>query len=189
MSNLATLDPALPAWVVPATPEPDVTTVGISASGTLYIYGETADKPGPECPAIIGAPVGADITFHGEGSKYGSRPYLDLVLLTPINSTVVLRLPCRGSTDPATQEQQTPWSVRSLLGALTALDMPDTAVKLQTKVGHSATFFRVIPLDSDGIEQPEVRATAIGPSIDDLEIAVNHLRRAFGQPPLPEPHE
>jgi len=189
MSNLATLDPALPSWVVPATPEPDITTVGIAASGFLYIYGETADKPGPECPAIIGAPVGVDITFHGENSRYGSRPYLDLVLLTPINSQVLLRLPCRGSTDPATGEQQTPWSVRSLLGALTSLDMPDTAVKLQTKVGRSATFFRVFPIDTDGIEQPEVRATAIGPSIDDLEIAVNHLRRAFGQPPLPEPHE
>ena len=189
MSNLATLDPALPAWVVPATPEPDVTTVGISANGTLYIYGETADKPGPECPAIIGAPVGVDITFYGKGSKYGARPYLDLVLLTPINSTIILRLPCQASTSPTTQEQQTPWSVRSLLGALATLDLSDTAVKLQTRVGRSATFFRVMPLDSDGIEQPEVRATAIGPSIDDLEIAVNKLRRAFGQPPLPEPHE
>jgi hypothetical protein len=188
MSNLATLDPALPSWVVPATPEPDITTVGITADGTLYIYGETAKNPGPECPAIIGAPVGVDITFHGENSKYGSRPYLDLVLLTPINSTIILRLPCKASLSKDGERVQTPYSVRSLLGALISLDMPDVAVKLQTKRGDSATFFRVFPIDTDGIEQPEVRATAIGPSIDDLEIAVNHLRRAFGQPPLPD-HE
>jgi hypothetical protein len=189
MSNLATLDPALPSWVVPATPEPDITTVGLSATGNLYIYGDTADKPGPECPAIIGAPVGVDITFHGKGSKHGLRPYLDLVLLTPINSQILLRLPCKEGLNMEGTRVQTPCSVRSLLGALTSLDMPDVAVKLQTKVGHSATFFRVFPIDSDGIEQPEVRATAIGHTACDLEIAVNRLRRAFGQPPLPEPHE
>jgi hypothetical protein len=189
MSNLATIDPALPAWVVPANPEPEITTVGLSATGSLYIYGENANNPGPECPAIVGAPVGIDITVHGKGSKHGLRPYLDLVLLTPINSQVLLRLPCKEGLNMEGTRVQTPCSVRSLLGALTSLDMPDVAVKLQTKRGRSATFFRVFPIDSDGFELPEVRATAIGHTVDDLEIAVNHLRRAFGQPPLPEPNE
>ena len=181
MSNLATIDPALPAWVVPASPGPEVSTVGISADGRLYLYGDTPDKPGPECPAIVGTPVGCDITFHGEGSKFGRRPYLDLVLLTPISSLVVLRLPTGG--------EPTSWSVRSLLGALTALDMPDAAIKLQTKRGRSANFFRVFPFDENGTELPEVRATAIEATHGDLEIAVNRIRRGLGQPPLPEPNE
>lgn len=189
MSNLATLDPALPTWVVAATPEPEVTTIGINANGSLYIYGETASRPGPECPAIVGTPVGIDISHHGGNSKYGLRPYLDLVLRTPIGSLAVLRIPCRESFNPETQSASTPWSVRSLLGALTALDMPDVAVKLQTKRGREVTFFRVFPFSEDGIELPEVRASAIGPSTGDLEIAVNRIRRGLGQPPLPEPQD
>jgi hypothetical protein len=192
MSQLATLDtfdPALPAWVVPATPEPEMMTVGINAAGTLYIYGETSQRPGPDCPAIIGTPVGYDIILHGKASKYGIRPYLNVVLLTPINSLIVLSLPCKESLNEKTGKLQTPWSVRSLLGALVSLDMQDRAVKLQTKRGDEATFFRVFPIDESGIEFPEVRATAIGPSTDDLEIAVNRLRRGLGQPPLPEHDE
>lgn len=190
MSDLTTIDPSLPAWVVPATPEPEVTTIGINASGDLYLYGDTAGKPGPVCPAIVGIPVGIDIVQRGGESRHGLRPYLDLVLRTPLNSLAVLRLPCKETFSTETQSASTPWSVRSLLGAITALDMPDTAVKLQTKRGRAATFFRVFPFDEHGTELPEVRATAIGPSTSDLEIAVNHVRRGLGQPPLPDPsHE
>jgi hypothetical protein len=188
MSDLATINPSLPAWVVPATPEPEIMTIGINAAGGLYLYGETAAKPGPECPAIIGTPVGIDIVERGGESRHGARPYLDIVLNTPLNSLAVLRLPCKEGFNPETQSSSTPWSVRSLLGAITALDMPDTAVKLQTRRGRAATFFRVFPYQ-DGMELPEVRATAIGPSFGDLEIAVNHIRRGLGQPPLPESHE
>lgn len=186
MSELATIDPSLPAWVVPATPEPEITTIGINAAGSFYIYGDTAAKPGPECPAILGTPVGIDIIHRGGESRHGLRPYLEIVLRTPINSLAVLRLPCKETFSPETQSASIPWAVRSLLGAITALDMPDTAVKLQTRRGNTANFIRVFPYD-DGVELPEVRATAIGPTTGDLEIAVNRIRRGLGQPPLPEP--
>lgn len=184
MSQLAPLSDNLPAWVVPATPQSEVTVIGISQAGRLYIYGDTPEQPGPECPAIIGAPVGIDVVERGQGSRYGPRPYLDLVLMTPIGSMAILRLPCKASLNPATGELQTPWSVRSLLGALTSIDLADRAFKFQAKRGREATFIQVFPYTPAGDELPELRAQAIGPAQTDLELAVDHIRRSFGQPPL-----
>lgn len=167
----------LPAWVVPAAPEPEQTVVGINAEGKLYIYGETAQTPGPVVPAVYGCITNIAITQRGGGSRYGLRDYLDLRLLAPIPGTgFLLRLPCKGAPHPTSGERRTPWSVRSLLGALFELDLTATAVKLQTRRGNETTFFRVIPHTPDGIELPELRAEAIGPSRHDLEIAVNRIR-------------
>lgn len=174
----------LPGWVVPASPESRYTTVGISVDGELYLYGETAASPGPVIPALLGVVTSATVNTHGTGSRYGSRDYLELLLATPIPGEFVqLNLPCKENPTPD-GGSSTPWSVRSLLGALLELDLPNTAIKLQTKRGTSATFMRVIPHDASGTEQPDVRAESIGPSRDDLEIAVNHIRASLGQQPL-----
>lgn len=184
MSSELALAPELPSWVVPATPEPDLTVIGITATGELYVYGDTPDKPGPTIPAVLGLVASLAISQHGAKSKYGLRDYLDVRLRTPIpGSEIILRLPC-GDSD------RVPWTVRSLLGAFAMLDLTDTAVKLQTKRGTDATFFRVFPHDDHGVELPELRAEAIGPSRDDLEIAVDHIRRGLGQPPqFPSIHD
>ena len=173
-----------PAWLVPASPEPSYTTVGIDADGQLYVYGDTPASPGPIVPAILGQVTGLTIEQHGEGSRYGLRPYLAIYLATPVPGEIVnLRLPCKESVGPA-GEPSTPWSVRSLVGALLELDLHDTAVKLQTKRGREATFFRVIPHDSYGTELPDIRAQGIGPRFGDLELAVDHLRKGLNLPPL-----
>lgn len=179
----------LPAWVVPATPEIDRTVVGIGPNGDLYIYGETPERPGPLVPAIVGVVSNVRVSQHGASSRYGLRDYLDLHLATPIDTMeVILRLPCKANPQPGGGDPLIPWSVRSLLGALHAIDLPTTALKLQTRRGNAATFFRVLPFSSEGIEQPEIRAAAIGGSRDDLEIAVNHLRAQLELPPFfPEP--
>lgn len=173
------------SWVVPAEPDPELTVVGINADGELYIYGDTAASPGPVVPAVLGCVVDVTISQHGGSSRYGLRDYLDLRMLAPIPGTgFILRLPCRAASHPLTGALRTPWSVRSLLGALKGLDLTATAVKLQTKRGDQATFFRVFPHQPDGIELAEVRAEAIGPTRDDLEIAIDRIRRGLGLHPL-----
>jgi hypothetical protein len=179
----------LPSWAAPATPERNFTTVGISADGLLYIYGDSAASPGPILPSVLGVVTDVQVSRHGGASRYGLRDYLDLYLGTAIpGEVVVLRLPCQAKPHLETAELQTPWSVRSLMGALLLLDLPATAIKLQTKRGNTTTFFRVFPHSPEGVEQPEIRAEPIGPSQDDLAIAVNRLRSQLGLiPQLIEP--
>lgn len=175
----------LPAWVVPATPQRNYTTVGINADGELYIYGETAQTPGPIVPALVGILLDLQITQLGGTSRYGLRDYLDLHMGAPIpGEIIVLRLPCQARPNISTGSLQIPWSVRTLLAALLALDVRETAVKLQPRRGHETTFMQVFPYDTSGGEQAEVRAEPIGPSRDDLEIAVNALRQALDLPAL-----
>lgn len=173
----------LPSWAAPATPERNYTTVGISAEGDLYIYGDTAAAPGPTIPSVIGVILDAQVSQHGGASRYGVRDYLDLHLGTVIpGEFVVLRLPCQAR--PALDGTlQTRWSVRSLMGALLSLDLQEAVIKLQTKRGNATTFFRVFPHSPEGVELPEVRAESIGPAQDDLEIAVNRLRSQLNLPP------
>jgi len=183
--NSSSLAAPLPAWVVPATPEIERTVVGISPNGDLYIYGDSPDRPGPLVPAIVGVVSDLRVSQHGINSRYGLRDYLDLHLATPLPAMeVILRLPCKANPQPGGGEPLIPWSVRSLLGALQVIDLSDTALKLQTRRGNSATFFRVLPYSASGIEQAEIRAVAIGGSRDDLEIAVNHLRGQLDRPPF-----
>lgn len=170
-------DHDLPAWVVPATPQRNYTTVGISADGELYIYGDTAAAPGPVVPALVGVVLDVLISQHGGGSRYGLRDYLDVHLGAPIpGEIIVLRLPCQARANAQSGQLQTPWTVRTLLAALLSLDLRETAVKLQTRRGTATTFFQVFPYSEQGAEQPEIIVDAIGPSADDLEIAVNAAR-------------
>jgi hypothetical protein len=183
-SSALALSPDAPSWIVPATPSIEYTTVGINRDGDLYIYGSTASSPGPLVPAVRGCLAGIQISTHGSGSRYGERDYLELLMIAATPGTgFVLRLPC-GSTSSITGHWSNTWAVRSLLGALMELDLSATAVKLQTKRGREATFFQVYPHDPEGRELPEVRGTSIGPSRDDLEIAINRVRSLLGQPAL-----
>lgn len=176
---------ALPAWAAPATPDPDRNLVGISHTGDLYIYGDSPDQPGPLVPALVGVVTDINISQHGANSRYGLRDYLDLTLQTPIPDVqVILRLPCKTAAHPISGELLIPWSVRSLLAALQSIQLSDTAIKLQTRRGTAATFFRVLPFSPEGIEKSEIRCEAIGGSRDDLEIALNHLRIQLGLPLL-----
>lgn len=195
-SNLAptpdSASPALPVWAVPASPEPDISVVGIDKLGTLYIYGDTPATPGPRVPALSGVLIDVTTIKLGKNSRFGPRDYLDFYLAAPIpNSRVLLRLPCGLSPNLHTGVPQMPWAVRSLLSALTTLDLQETAIKLQTTRGNQdATFFRVIPYTPDGHELPEIRAESIGGGRDDLEIAVNRLLSLLGRPPLfTSPHD
>lgn len=182
MTTALALPADLPAWVVPATPSLSLTTLGINRDGDLYIYGETAASPGALVPAVRGCVASIAISTHGATSKYGPREYLDLTMAAATPGTgFLLRLPC-GSNSPTNGTWNSTWAVRSLLGALMEIDLSCTAVKLQTKRGREATFFQVYPYDSEGRELPEVRATSIGCSLDDLEVAVNHVRAMLGQP-------
>jgi len=183
-SSALALPPDAPSWVVPATPSIEYTTLGINRDGDLYIYGDTAANPGPLVPAVRGCVAGINVSTHGAGSKYGPRQYLDLLMAAATPGTgFLLRLPC-GNTSSINDAWNNTWAIRSLLGALIEVDLAATAVKLQSKRGREATFFQVFPHDPEGRELPEVRATSIGPSLDDLEIAINRVRALLGQPAL-----
>ena len=188
---LAPLNPELPGWVVPATPEPEPTTIGLDASGQLYLYGPTAAAPGPVIPAVMGFVAGIYLSQHGATSRYGLRDYLNLHMVHVPGIEYVLRLPAQFRPHEQTGIPMPPCSVRSLLAALATLDLPDRAVKLQTKRGtKGGTIFRVIPFGDDGSEMPEVQATFKDFGRDDFEIAVNRIRTLLGHPPLfTSPHD
>jgi hypothetical protein len=158
--------------------EPQFRVIGINQQGELYVYGPTPSTPGPAVPALMGLVCDISITQHGStGSRGGNsweaaRDHLSLRLLPP-SPTVhnVLRLPAnRGQ-----------WSYRSLLGALLTLDLRSTPVKIEVRRGREATFLRVAT-DAKGLNV--VTAPAIGPTRDDLEIAVDRVRRNLGLPDL-----
>lgn len=175
---------ALPSWAAPATPQRTYTTIGISAEGDLYVYGDTASKRGPVVPALVGLVIDIQISRHGLGSRYGERDYLELHLQGPIPGEVaILRLPCQSRNGQGVFTDQSPWTVRTLLGALLMVDVQTLAVKLQAKRGNSANFIQVFPFDQDGNELPEVRSDALAPGRADLETAIDTVRSALNLPP------
>lgn len=174
----------LPSWAAPATPQRNYTTIGISAEGDLYVYGDTASKRGPVVPALLGLVIDIRISRLGSSSRYGERDYLELHLQGPIPGEVaILRLPCQGRTAQGSPTDQSTWAVRTLLGALLAVDLQELSVKLQAKRGNSANFIQVFPFDSFGNELPEVRSDALPPDRSGLEAAVDAIRAALGLPP------
>lgn len=190
-SSLATIDPSLPSWIVPASPEPEPTTIGLNASGEMYIYGPTAATAGPVIPAVMGFVAGIHLSQHGASSHFGLRDYLNLHMVHVPGIEYVLRLPAQFRVNDKTGQELPPCSVRSLLAGLATLDLPDRAVKLQTKRGtKGGTIFRVIPFDDDGTELPEVRASFKDFGRDDFEIAINRIRSLLGHPLLfPSPND
>lgn len=172
---------ASPDGLLTSSPDIQTKVIGITKDGVLYFYGDTAATPGPEIEALGGLILDLQLTTHGENSKYGPRDYLDLRLQTPTPLLhYILRLPTKPYLNPNTGELQCPWSVRSLLGALTALDLQDTAVKIEAKRGRDATFIQV-SLDPHG--EHRITEPSIGPSRQDLEEAIDTCRRSLGLEP------
>lgn len=182
----------LPDWVAPATEAVSSTSVGVSKDGDLYLYGKTHAEPGPTVPAVRGYLVDIDVRQHAASGPEGARNYLELTLATAIpGEQFVLRVPCKPNLDKKSQQLRTPWTVRTLLGALDTVslsEMDDRAIKLQTKRGergYRPTFFQVYPYDTAGNELAEVRAEPIGFGEDELLEAVNRIRAGLGRAPLP----
>lgn len=157
--------------IVPATPGIQYYTVGINLDGQFYLYGDTATQEERTIvPALAGLIIDVSVQTYGQLSPYGERDYLDIHIASTDQHVYVLRLPCHNGQ----------WSYRSLLGCLLALDLSDTAVKIEPKRGKAATFIRV-SLDPQGSEP--VIADSIGPDRDELEIGVNRLRHSLGLEP------
>lgn len=168
----STLAPAPVYGILPATPAPNVKTIGISQGGEFYFYTDNPLADKTPIPAI-GTPqiLEVSVVVKGSTSKYGSHSYLDTRMIggTP-DEQYILRLPChRGQ-----------WAYRSLLGCLGQVDLIGTGLKIQAKRGHAAAFVQVF-LDPEG-RQPVV-APAIGPEQFDLQVAVNRCRAALQLPP------
>ena len=159
----------------------ETVVIGISQDGRFYFYGDSPQTPGPDVPAI-GTPgiLNVEIVNRGlEGSRYGTRDYLDVRMQGETPSLhYLLRLPCQGSADRF-GSFTIQHSCRSLLGALQTLDLPGTALKIEPVRGRETTFIQV-SLDPLGTQR--VSAASIGPDRNDLEIAVNRCRQLLGLP-------
>lgn len=172
-----------PDGLLPASPDITTKMIGISKTGVLHFYTETAqgDKADSALDAIAGLILDIQLTQRGATSKFGLRDYLDIRLQSPTPLLhYVLSLPAKPYTHPTTNQLQHPWSVRSLLGALITLDLQDLAVKLEAKRGTDATFIQV---SLDPLGEQRVTAPAIGPSRQDLEEAIDICRRSLGLEP------
>jgi hypothetical protein len=169
-SALSTLsDTFHDAGIVPATPTPEFSSVGISLDGKLYLYADEHQGQ-REVPALAGLVTSVSVATYGANSVHGPRDYLDVHIAASPVQIYVLRLPCHSGQ----------WSYRSLLGCLLELDLPAVAVKIEPRRGRTATFIRV-SLDPEGHDQ--VMAEAIGPDRDDLEMSVNRVRLNLGLDP------
>lgn len=161
--------------ILPASEsQPACRLIGINQEGQFYHYGPSPDQPGELVPALMGLVCDVSVTYHGTpGSRGGNawsgrREHLTLRLLPPTPTLHnVLRLPAhRGQ-----------WHYRSLLGALLELDLRSTPIKVEPRPGRATTFIQVAT-DPRGVQV--VKAEPIGPDLDDLDIAVNRIRRQLG---------
>jgi len=170
------------------SPQPAVTTlsIGLSQSGSFYFYGDTPGQSGPVIEAFIGAVVDVTLAAHGKaGSRGGNhweanRLYLEVRFQTPTpNLQYVLRLPAHNGQ----------CSYRSLLATLCELNLQDTAVMLQPRLGtEGATFINVLTgnhPDAMTLVRIPGAKPLIGASLADLEAAVADIRAGLGLPPLP----
>lgn len=182
---LATFCSAAPAdGLLPASLDVTTKTIGITKDGVLYFYDDSYNPDDSErhtVEAIGGLILDIELVTKGETSKYGPRPYVSLRLQSPTPLLhYVLSLPAKPSLNTRTNEMQTPWSIRSLLGALITLDLQDLAVKIEAKRGREATFIQV---SLDPLGEQRVIEPSIGPSRSDLEEAIDACRRSLGLEP------
>jgi hypothetical protein len=198
MTILAPLDPAEllidpgvdpDSGIRPATVLPKPLLIGISKSGDLYSYGDTPPKvsgPDPDRihTAIIGAPYEIQLVERGAASEYGPRDYVELRLHQADPTTpYLLRVPAERNTPSGSINTQ---PTRTLLGALLVIDdLTERILKFQTNKGDKTSFFQ---LYTAGAGDPRflraatarpVKAQPIGPDRNDLEIAINSIRRSL----------
>jgi len=198
MTTLAPLDPVEllidpdvdpNSGIRPATVLPEPVVIGLSRGGDLYSYGDSppaASGPDPDriITAIIGAPFDLQLIERGAASEYGPRDYLELRLHQADPTTpYLLRVPAQSNT-PAGPINTQP--ARTLLGALLVVDnLSERIIKLQTTKGIKTSFFRLF---TAGLDDPRflraqtarpVISQSIGPDRNDLEIAINSIRRSL----------
>jgi hypothetical protein len=167
-------------------PETQIHRYGINQIGQLYKYGQTATQPErvlSQDDAIVFLGL-RDCSVHQR-----KREYLDLEFYSEVPHLLrVVSLPCYATP--------LPWHIRTILGSLThcaaRLDMHDTPGKISARRGTGgsnpdriANFLDLYLLTDTAQDCPfeRVYADAIGGTRDDLEIAVNNLRRALDLEP------
>jgi hypothetical protein len=180
-TQLTTEAPASNFGITTRTPKPEVHRIGVTQGGEWYLYGDTPTSPRQTIEALATPRIlDIKVVVRAQRSEFGERRYLDVTMLgeTP-NIRYVLSLPCRYA-DQRTGTERTQYSVRSLLGCLMQLDLPNTPLKLEPSRGAKATFTNVY-LDPAGL-QP-VNSPAIGAELADLQLAVDCCRASLGLPP------
>lgn len=180
----------LEAAVVPI-PRQETFFFGIDQLGRLYAYGRSYASP------LRVLEEGSGLSFVSildcQINSRANRDYLDLRLQSPVpDYQFVLALPCQGSIK-ADGSVSTQWTVRSLLGALCkpGLDLharPGIVTARRGTGGASGLRANFIDLflavdDSPDGYLSQVYADSIGGDRNDLEIAVNHVRRSLDLEP------
>jgi len=204
MTTLAPLDPVEllidpdvdpNSGIRPATVLPKSVVIGLSFGGDLYSYGDSppaVSGPDPDriITAIIGAPFDLQLIERGAASEYGPRDYLELRLHQADPTTPYLLRVAAQSNRPARFNRPAgpvnTQPARTLLGALLAVDnLSERIIKLQTTKGDKTSFFRLF---TAGLDDPRflraqtarpVISQSIGPDRNDLEIAINSIRRSL----------
>lgn len=169
--------------LVARTLRPEIRRIGVTQQGEWYLYGATPDAPGRIPVEAVATPriVDVSVVSRGKGSTFGKRDYLDVSMVGETPSVkYILSLPCSLHSSEG-KRLPTQRSVRSLLGALLAIDgLATRPLKLEPSRGKRATFTNVY-LDYEG-QQP-VTGEDIGPDEVDLQRAVNATRARLGLPP------
>jgi hypothetical protein len=168
--------PASRFGLVTRTIRPEIRRIGVTQQGSWYLYGATPDDPNRPPVEALGTPriLEVRVVSRGKGSSFGKRDYLDVSMAGETPAVrYVLSLPCSMFSSEG-KRLPTQRSVRSLLGALLAVDdLAATPLKLEPSRGKKATFTNVY-LDPDGM-QP-VTGDDIGPDESDLQAAVDAVR-------------
>jgi hypothetical protein len=165
------------------TLRPEIRRIGVTQQGEWYLYGATPDDPNRQPVEAIATPriIDVSVVSRGKGSSFGKRDYLDVAMVGETPSVkYILSLPCSMHSSEG-KRLPTQRSVRSLLGALLAVDgLAARPLKLEPSRGKRATFTNVY-FDFEG-QQP-VTGEDIGPDEIDLRRAVNATRSLLGLPP------
>jgi hypothetical protein len=165
------------------TLRPEIRRIGVTQQGEWYLYGATPDDPNRQPVEAIATPRIIDVTVvsRGKGSSFGKRDYLDVAMVGETPSVkYILSLPCSMYSSEG-KRLPTQRSVRSLLGALLAVDgLATRPLKLEPSRGKRATFTNVY---FDFAGQQPVTGEDIGPDEADLQRAVNATRSLLGLPP------
>lgn len=171
-----------------APPKPQAfTRLGLHQNGCFYQYGDSYDKPAhlyePDDALLFDRILDIQIAHR-------KREYLELDFLSE-GLLCRLCLPCGGITSELTGTFSVQLPVRSLLGALLTLDLSAVSGMLSARLGtpsRTGTKPRWIDVFVNnilpGLSGPcHVREPMIGPTHDDLLIAVEDCRALLHHPP------
>lgn len=168
----------LPPFATATPAEAQYTGVGINAAGKLYVYSDDPRTPGPQIPAVHGAPSQLALRMLGASGRYGSRPYLELYLDGDRpEANAVLRIP---AARPGADGFVPTGPARSLLAALVALPPQAVSISIAPKRGQAANFLNVTPVDSGGRGLPQVRVQPVPADLEALALAIQRACAKLG---------